>query len=469
MLPQGFTSRVIARAGLPVPGTAYVFPPAPDGAATFPVQDGWILVANSEVPLGGGGVSAIRFDASGASVEAYRILGGTSTNCAGGPTPWGTWLSCEEFDRGRVWECDPTQNAPVVCPAMGVFQHEAACVDPIHGRIYLTEDLGDGGLYRFTPDQYPDLDTGRLEVACDAGAGNLVWKTLPDPQFMGPTPLRQQHSDMLRFARGEGIWYDAGLVYVATTQDESIHVYNTVTSTVSVLYRAAEAPATPLRGVDNVHVSRSGDLFVAEDTAQPEMLDICIISPEREVARFLSLTGNEHVGSETVGITFDPTGTKLYLASQRPGIVYEISGPFRLQRPVIPVPPQPLGPQLPAPAPPAPVIGIEVARRISITSLVRRGLAVRITLDRAATVRMRLTARMTRPGRPRRTVTLATGTRNPKTGLSTLRIKPTKAQAKLLRARRQGLTATLEVRIATPGAPVRTIKRTVQLRVPPRE
>ena len=467
MLPQGFTSRVIARAGLPVPGTAYVFPPAPDGAATFPVQDGWILVANSEVPLGGGGVSAIRFDASGASVDAYRILGGTSTNCAGGPTPWGTWLSCEEFDRGRVWECDPTQNAPVVYPAMGVFQHEAACVDPVNGHIYLTEDLGDGGLYRYTPDNYPELDTGRLEVACDGGGGRVQWRTLPDPQWTGPTPLRQQHGDMLRFARGEGIWYDAGLVYVATTQDETIHVYDTVTSTVSVLYRAAEAPGTPLRGVDNVHVSRSGDLFVAEDTADPVLLDLCIISPEREVARFLTLTGNEHAGSETVGITFDPTGTKLYLASQRPGIVYEISGPFRLQRPVIPTPPQP-----PAPTPPgptrSPVIGLEVARRISIASLVRRGLAVKLTLDRSATVRLRLSARMRVRGR-RRTVTLATATRSPKAGLTTLRIKPTKAQAKLLRTRRQGLTATLEVRITTPGAPVRTIKRTVQLRVPPRE
>jgi hypothetical protein len=437
-----------------------VFPPAPDGQATFPVQGGWILVTNSEVPLGGGGASAIRFDAQGNSIDAYQILGGTSTNCAGGPTPWGTWLSCEEFDRGRVWECDPTQNAPVVYPAMGVFQHEAACVDPLNGQIYLTEDLGDGGLYRYTPDHYPELDTGRLEIACDGGgAGRVLWRTLPDPQFTGPTPLRQQHADMLRFARGEGIWYDAGLVYVATTQDETIHVYDTATSTVSVLYRAAEAPGTPLRGVDNVHVSRSGDLFVAEDTADPALLDLCIISPEREVARFLTLSGGEHVGSESVGITFDPTGTRLYLGSQRPGFVYEISGPFRLQRPVIAPPPQP-----PAPPQPAPVIGLEVARRISIASLVRRGLAVKLTLDRAATVRVRVSARLKRPGRPRRTVTLAMGTRNPKAGLTTLRIKPTKAQAKLLRARRQSLTATVEVRIATPGAPVRVLRRSITLR-----
>jgi uncharacterized protein len=468
MLPQGFTSRVIARSGQLVPSTLYVFPPFPDGQATFRVDGGWILVTNSEVRLGGGGVSAIRFDSQGATVDAYRILGGTSTNCAGGPTPWGTWLSCEEFDRGRVWECDPTgRKAAVPHPAMGIFQHEATCVDPVNEQLYLTEDLGDGGLYRYTPDDFADLTAGRLEVACDGGGGLVVWKTLPDPLFQGQTPLRGQHLDMLKFARGEGIWYDAGLVYVATSGDESIHVYDTRTSTVSLLYRAAEAPGTPLRGVDNVHVSRSGDLYVAEDTANPEMLDLCIISPEREVARFLSLTGDGHVGSETVGITFDPTGTRLYLGSQRfppDGIVYEISGPFRLERPVI-LPP-------PAPAPPPPVppdvpgmpIGIAVSRRISIASLIRRGLAVGLTLDRAATVRVRLRARIKPRGKPRRTVTLAAATRRPGAGHTTLRIKPTKAQARILRARRQRLTATVEVRITTPGLPVRNLRATVTLR-----
>ena len=125
-----------------------------DGAATYPTGDGgWILVSNCEAPAQtGGGASAIRFSPDGQIADAYRILGDTNTNCAGGPTPWGTWLSCEEIDAGQVWECDPNgQKAAVAHPALGLFNHEAVCVDPDGKRLYLSEDEGDGGFYRFTP------------------------------------------------------------------------------------------------------------------------------------------------------------------------------------------------------------------------------------------------------------------------------------------------------------------------------
>ncbi len=359
-----------------------------------------------------------------------------------------------------MWECDPTGAKPAVArPQMGLFQHEAAAVDPIHQHVYLTEDVNGGGLYRFVPSAYPDLAAGVLEIACGDGCSPVVWKPVPDPGFTGGKPLREQVRDSLKFARGEGIWYDAGLVYVATTTDETIHVYDTNTAILSVLYRAGDVPGTPLRGIDNLHVSRSGDLFVAEDsyTDDPDAMDVCIITPERKISRFLKLTGPGHfmagAQSETIGITFDPSGTRMYLGSQRyqtSGIVYEITGPFRQDHPAIAAPTfEACPPPPPPPAPPTTVsglgtnggapglpIGIDVGKRISIDSLIRNGLALGITLDAAATVKVRITARVTTNGR-RRTVTLATVTRKPKRGHTTLRIKPSKSQIKFLRARRR--------------------------------
>lgn len=109
-----------------------------------------------------GGVGVVRGACTPAVVQALTHRG----NCAGGRTPWGTWLSCEETDDGQVWECDPTGTKPAVArPALGRFSHEAAAVDPDHQHVYLIEDQGDGGFYRFTPTAYPDLSAGLLEVA----------------------------------------------------------------------------------------------------------------------------------------------------------------------------------------------------------------------------------------------------------------------------------------------------------------
>jgi uncharacterized protein len=331
MLPKGFSSRVIATSGLPVLPSLYVWHTFPDGGATFRTKDnGWIYVSNSEVPEALGGAGAIRFDRSGEIADAYPILEGTSGNCAGGPTPWGTWLSCEEHETGRVWECDPSgAKDAVVHDGMGLFTHEAAAVDPIQKVVYLTEDEPDGCLYRFRPKAYPKLDTGTLEVAEVRSGGKTVWHKVPDASAAS-TPTRQQVPKATTFDGGEGTWYDLGIVYFTTKGDDRVWTYDTRRSLMSVLYDPKKLKSPPLSGVDNVMVSkRSGDVFIAEDGGD---LDIVMITPGRYVARFLKLTGAAHSGSEITGPALDPSGKRLYFSSQRGngrGMTFEVSGPFR--------------------------------------------------------------------------------------------------------------------------------------------
>ena len=467
-LPAGFSSRVIARANVPVGRRAYPLPIFPDGATTFATPDGgWILAVNSEVP-GIGGASAIRFNSSGAIVDAYSILSGTSTNCAGGRTPWGTWLSGEEVDQGHIWECDPTgATAAVRRDALGTFKHEAACVDPIEGRVYLSEDVGDGGFYRFTPTAYPDLSAGTLEIATVDGAGAVTWTAVPNPNpAEADAPTRAQVSGSTQFDRGEGIWYDAGSVYLATTNDDTVHAYDVAKRSISILYRRADTPDSPLQGVDNVTVSASGDVFVCEDSYDndPDAMDICMITREGEVARFAKLTGVEHflpdvAESEVTGVCFDPGGQRMYFSSQRAagfGALYEVSGPFRLDRPGG-------APRTNASSPLGAAIGVEVAPKAPLALLTGAGLPIAITLDEAATVTVKLTG--VRTGRRRKPKVIALGVKELGRGRRQI-LLPARGRKRraALRRRRRPLMAELQVTIAS--GPSRTaLGRRVKLTV----
>lgn len=368
-LPPGFSSRVVARAGQPpAAGSDYRWHVFPDGGATFATADGgWIYTSNSEtVP---GGVGALRFDASGAVVDAYPIQGGTVRNCAGGPTPWGAWLSCEEYEAGYVFECDPTGRARIdreanIRPALGTFTHEAAAVDPARGQIYMTEDRPDGGLYRFTPDQYPDLSSGLLEIAEIVGDDPatrrpVVWHEVPRPNpdvvrvtpadglFDGfsefplevvGTPTRYQVTARTPFDGGEGIWYHADIVYFTTKGDNRVWALDAAAQSIEIIYDDDLYTDPLLTGADNVTVSAQGEVLVAEDNGAEDM-QIVAITPGRVIQPVVQVENQE--GSEIAGPAFSPDGKRLYFSSQRgpdptgilsdrdgDGITYEVTGPF---------------------------------------------------------------------------------------------------------------------------------------------
>lgn len=320
-LPDGFSSRVIATSGETVPGTGYIWHGDPDGGACFAQPDGgWIYVSNAENLLGG--ASMVRFAADGTIVEARRILSGTIINCAGGATPWGTWLSCEEYFGGHVWECDPTGATPgVKRDAMGTFKHEAAACDPVRRVVYLTEDEGDGCFYRFTPTTWGDLASGLLEVLCET-AGTLSWEQVPTPNPAMLDPATRRQVDTARhFDGGEGCVVDQdGKAFFTTKGDNRVWMYDPAANALSVVYDDSTSPTPNLTGVDNITIDRSGMLYVAEDGGN---MQIVAVGAGEEAQPFVEITGVSD--SEVTGPAFSPDGSRLYFSSQRnPGRTYEV-------------------------------------------------------------------------------------------------------------------------------------------------
>ncbi len=361
-IPEGFALRAVARSGTPPAlGSLYPWHVFPDGGACFARDNGgWIYTSNSEVPGGAGGCGALAFDPDGSVVDAYPILSNTSSNCAGGATPWNSWLSCEETGNGQVWETDPYGAVGAVAkPALGLFSHEAAAVDLAHRTVYLTEDSGDGRFYRWVADagDYSDseqrlaLDNGRLQVLNLAGLENggyaqdaaevrqlraARWLDAirPDePQGTVRAELAAAGAPVpgTRFAGGEGLWFhelppalrsippggsrpSRGLVFWTTKGDNRVWALDIENQLVELIFDNEQI--TPgFSDVDNLTVSPAGDILVSEDlTESGRGIRIMVVVPNQPA---VVLVDCYHPGSEICGPAFSPDGSRLYFSSQR--------------------------------------------------------------------------------------------------------------------------------------------------------
>jgi secreted PhoX family phosphatase len=206
-------------------------------------------------------------------------------------------------------------------------------VDPDDGKLYLTEDNpGDVGdeIYRFIPtNPLPDLTAGTLQVMrWNPSTTNVSWVTVP-----ANVPSHQRRAGAgprgTRFDGNEGAWYHDGHVYFTVKSQQRVYDLDVATQKMTVLWDANRYASPILSGVDNLVMDQVGNLYVAEDGGNMEL--VIITANGQRVAPFLRVEG--HQGSEITGPAFSPGGKRLYFSSQRgganaKGITYEVSGPF---------------------------------------------------------------------------------------------------------------------------------------------
>jgi secreted PhoX family phosphatase len=334
-VPESLSCRIIARSGEKVTNN-YTWHGSPDGASVFPSSDGgWIYVSNSELGNSQGGAGAIKFNKNGEIQDAYSILKNSSRNCSGGATPWETWLSCEEHDKGIVWETSPFKDNiqyPKARKMLGAFRHEGAAIDPYNNYIYMTHDDMEGLFYRFVPGgkAYTEkfYNNGELQAAKVNKNGSISWLKVPDPSAKNESIIDQM-PEATSFERGEGIAYFEGKIFFTTTNDHRVWLYNPAKNNLSIFYDGKgyfdnSSPlkwlqswrkgnqGKELRSPDQITVNSNGYPIVAEDG---DNMELCFLDHKGFAKPLVRIDG--HWLSEITGPAFSPDGSRLYFSSQR--------------------------------------------------------------------------------------------------------------------------------------------------------
>ncbi|MEV1045447.1 alkaline phosphatase PhoX [Streptomyces sp. NPDC049916] len=398
-LPKGFRYRVLSREGDPLRSGEGRVPSNHDGMAAFRGRNGRVhLVRNHENrpaaaipvppvpgltydPEGKGGCTAIELDGRNKVLGERVAIAGTAVNCAGGPTPWRTWLTCEETedkagtngytkDHGFIFEvdgADPRRTGAVPLTAMGRFQHEAIAVDPKSGIVYETEDAFDkpfGLFYRFLPEK-PLGGTGSLRaggaleamrvpgvpdlsVVQETGArfDRVEWVPVPDP-LAKETPVRLQDfgpKGITHAQKLEGCYWGGSSVYFVSSfahRDEGSAAdhYGQVWRyepgrrrlTLVVVFGPDTDIQLPGESPDNICLAADGGLMVCEDGGGAQhVLGVTRRGEVYPMARGRQNTGTpeEPEWGEFAGVTFSPDGSTMYVNCYTPGTTFAVTGPW---------------------------------------------------------------------------------------------------------------------------------------------